>query len=623
MSYFLSRLVISTSNTVDFDNVGITNPSALRRRVKFPIRVMRGEDLKEDLSNIDRAWKFSLIPIKDTWTGKSKFFPQKEEFGFVEFMKAICDEQRMVLSEVSHYRKAASVDWGNLLGFEDNVESFKEEPVPEPKTPFKRDIGNFKDFAKKCFQRAKGFKKYAFEKVFELEEEVEIQFSELLKYTYAAGEHAKILVNMADKKIRFQVQKTQEEFEYLIARAKRLADDVYTFVDGLAKLLGNVEFSYMLFAALAGMVIIEVYNNFENVGHPGKNDVSVSISVEFEEVNLKSLGEADDAESTEAAVAQMFSTTNDVRFKRVQDSVERRFQERGIESNVFIKRTGAVIEEIFDLSDASSVEDAIQNTTDRIDLKVMGHKDVPAVAAIYDVDVTENQLRANRLHQRRKKKMGDVLKLHAEPEPEKEKETLLSQVSSTLKSFFSRICDSAAFQWIMMVVGGSTLAYGICWGLDTIIRRILMAVYTFDEPEPDENQFDIDALSSYVEAQSMPKGKQRKIQRRLPHLQKGKEQAKLAEGQSYGDNFASVVKKVQDNNRYVDLLSRDGRSIRTGVLFINNVQFVIPSHAMRAINWYKMEVEGIDGTLSFCIDRTEVEVRDLSGSRDLICVTKK
>jgi len=59
-SFFRSELLVITTNFSDgrLGEIGITNPEALVRRRTFPLEVVRGDEIAEDYSNRNEAWRF-------------------------------------------------------------------------------------------------------------------------------------------------------------------------------------------------------------------------------------------------------------------------------------------------------------------------------------------------------------------------------------------------------------------------------------------------------------------------------------------------------------------------------------------------------------------------------------
>lgn len=59
---FTSEVVVTTTNIEGLENVGVTCPGALVRRMKFPIEVVRVQNLDPERPDYDRAWKFYVSP---------------------------------------------------------------------------------------------------------------------------------------------------------------------------------------------------------------------------------------------------------------------------------------------------------------------------------------------------------------------------------------------------------------------------------------------------------------------------------------------------------------------------------------------------------------------------------
>lgn len=77
MKFFTSPIVTVTTNFDDYANTGLTNPTALIRRIHFPIKVTRvgdatdfiaGERVEADSSEIDRYWRFEVMDRSDMGT---------------------------------------------------------------------------------------------------------------------------------------------------------------------------------------------------------------------------------------------------------------------------------------------------------------------------------------------------------------------------------------------------------------------------------------------------------------------------------------------------------------------------------------------------------------------------
>jgi len=94
-TFVTSELVIGTSNVLgNFSGVGLTSHSALCRRVAFPITVKRGEDLKDDCSNLEQAWTLSTPDLTryPDYIGISKHLPKSGSYGVLTLAHAIANE---------------------------------------------------------------------------------------------------------------------------------------------------------------------------------------------------------------------------------------------------------------------------------------------------------------------------------------------------------------------------------------------------------------------------------------------------------------------------------------------------------------------------------------------------
>lgn len=115
--FFTSDLVIATSNSFAFDDVGLANPGAFKRRIHFPIVVDRNLSDTKVNPDLNKAWNFSLHPSvrsDPAYHGVSKFLPDGT-FDFGKLMTAIMCEHTARLNEPSHAMKAKHIDWSEYI----------------------------------------------------------------------------------------------------------------------------------------------------------------------------------------------------------------------------------------------------------------------------------------------------------------------------------------------------------------------------------------------------------------------------------------------------------------------------------------------------------------------------
>jgi len=115
-SYFTSDFCIVTTNLTQFHDIGLTTPAAFERRLHFPLVVERGEDLKDDGSNLNKAWKMRVLGGKDRkWDGICEYLPRDKYFGVVELIGFMVKEYLDRYNAQPHNSIASKIDFVKML----------------------------------------------------------------------------------------------------------------------------------------------------------------------------------------------------------------------------------------------------------------------------------------------------------------------------------------------------------------------------------------------------------------------------------------------------------------------------------------------------------------------------
>lgn len=120
-TFFTSEILIATSNSTDFSNIGLQNPDAFVRRIHFPLTVCRKQNVSSKY-HLDDAWNFFCKGYGERYKkahdlGVSSFLPMSpKEYTFSQVVDAIVNEIEHRDSGLPLDGGFEDIDWNRALG---------------------------------------------------------------------------------------------------------------------------------------------------------------------------------------------------------------------------------------------------------------------------------------------------------------------------------------------------------------------------------------------------------------------------------------------------------------------------------------------------------------------------